>query len=266
MRRESLLILSSRSKGMLSLLTVFCLLLVPLQCFVRADDIGSIDCTFTDANGKFYDLSDLARSDDDYSIQTDSTPSLMVWFNLCRKMVTQPGWYGATESSDGAFNSIGIQQQLSNLPAFDEEGATFKMTDGISCSGSPYNGKTYGLVYARCDSSASVPVLSSVKIIGNCGFSVEMTSASACPTTKSGKGWVFIMVFFLVAGVYFIGGAVYRVHWKQKELSKACPHRKFWRKLPGLVLDGCKYSAKNCVCLCGVHIELGNSESEPLTA
>jgi len=45
---------------------------------------------------------------------------------------------------------------------------------------------------------------------------------------------------------------------RKKPLAKAIPHRKFWGSLPGLVADGCKFTARKVLSPCGVTV--GNSE------
>ncbi|EPZ33317.1 hypothetical protein ROZALSC1DRAFT_29586 [Rozella allomycis CSF55] len=60
-------------------------------------------------------------------------------------------------------------------------------------------------------------------------------------------GDIFLIIFFVIAGVYFLGGALIR---KQNGYSgiEIIPHFQFWSKVPSLMKDGVNFLAER---LCG---------------
>jgi len=86
-----------------------------------------------------------------------------------------------------------------------------------------------------------------------CYFVGVMKSKYACPSRNTGKsglsgGSVFVIMFFVVGAMYFGGGIAYKYKRKGTTGIESIPNIDFWRTLPGLVKDGCRYSwQKACV-------------------
>lgn len=78
-------------------------------------------------------------------------------------------------------------------------------------------------------------------------FTVQVTSKKACGTASGDDGglsggWAFIIFLICVTAVYVIAGCLFK-HYKQGTQGlESCPNVDFWRDLPALVKDGCKYS------------------------
>eukprot|EP01102_Stenamoeba_stenopodia_P018894 TRINITY_DN7009_c0_g4_i1.p1 TRINITY_DN7009_c0_g4~~TRINITY_DN7009_c0_g4_i1.p1 ORF type:complete len:249 (-),score=29.29 TRINITY_DN7009_c0_g4_i1:74-820(-) len=219
-----------------------------------------IDCKYTDAIGRKYDFSPLANNTGDYAIRSGaSEPAVIVEFNLCRTMVAHPQFYGAVDS-DGKPSSLGDKEAISDLPN-GAEGGLFNITDGIVCRGSA-SGKTSASILVICDPTAETPRLDEPVTVGGCAFQVSVYSKHGCATGS--LAWLFPTIFLSVLALYFVVGAVYRTQFKKKEFSKAIPHRKFWGALPGLVADGCKFSARKVLSPCGVTIGEGEETEKIL--
>ena len=56
------------------------------------------------------------------------------------------------------------------------------------------------------------------------------------------SGGVFVLVFFLVSGLYVIGFAAYNYKVKGLRGREMAPHPQFWGAIPGLVKDGCIFT------------------------
>jgi len=92
-------------------------------------------------------------------------------------------------------------------------------------------------------------------------FVVEQDSASGCEYTITfppiedgcpgsgrgvGWGWYFIILFLLGMGLYFGVGIFFRVKKLGYSGREAIPHLEFWESLPGLVIDGIKFTIEQC--------------------
>ncbi|MES1916707.1 MAG: hypothetical protein MHM6MM_008504 [Cercozoa sp. M6MM] len=55
-------------------------------------------------------------------------------------------------------------------------------------------------------------------------------------------GWVFILILFISTLVYCLAGAAYKAKRHGARGVEAVPNIDFWRDLPGLVKDGCKFT------------------------
>ena len=108
-------------------------------------------------------------------------------------------------------------------------------------------------------STADGSAMRSVDIIYNCGktanpaavdqtphYQISFQGKGACGevwTKPLSLGWILIITFFVALLVYIVSGCVYNVKvGKQKVAVAALPQYRYWKQLPGLVKDGCKYS------------------------
>lgn len=92
-------------------------------------------------------------------------------------------------------------------------------------------------------------------------FVVEQDSASGCEYTitfpaiedgcpgsghGSNWGWYFIFFFLMTLALYFGVGIFFRMKKLGYTGRDAIPHIEFWESLPGLVVDGIKFTIEQC--------------------
>ena len=76
------------------------------------------------------------------------------------------------------------------------------------------------------------------------GARAEGGGLSAAPRARSGKGWSFIFMVILIAGLYLGIGIGYNYKKMGLRGVEAVPNISFWRQVPGLVKDGVTFSAE----------------------
>jgi len=101
----------------------------------------------------------------------------------------------------------------------------------------------------KCDHNNEA--VQSVSQPDSCVFDIIMSSPHACPTTTKktspveglSGGSIFLIIFFVVAVVYFVGGAFFRYKFQEVEVGvNLVPNLGFWSEIPGLVKDGCVFT------------------------
>lgn len=98
-----------------------------------------------------------------------------------------------------------------------------------------------------------------------CIFVAEFYTKHACGGGGSGSGvggWVFNGIVLIGLFLYFAIGFGYNFKAKDLRGKEAIPNHEFWSGLPGLVIDGCKYTwhlIKKLFSLCGVCKEEGET-------
>ena len=107
-----------------------------------------------------------------------------------------------------------------------------------------------------CDPSASplVPFFGGPSSGNVCIINVSARTAAVCSGTLT-AGWVMTIIVLSTGLVYLLGGLVYQIKVNNAEGWDRLPHASFWRELPGLVGDGCRYSlylAHSALASCGV--------------
>eukprot|EP00300_Choanocystis_sp_HF-7_P030233 c39017_g1_i1.p1 GENE.c39017_g1_i1~~c39017_g1_i1.p1 ORF type:complete len:305 (+),score=65.44 c39017_g1_i1:32-916(+) len=77
-----------------------------------------------------------------------------------------------------------------------------------------------------------------------CQYTIQFPAIQdGCPASGSGDwGWLVIGVFIAVVVVYFGVGVAFRVKKLGHSGKDAIPHLEFWESVPGLVLDGVRFS------------------------
>ena len=84
-----------------------------------------------------------------------------------------------------------------------------------------------------------------------CGGSGGGGGSSGGKSGLSG-GWIFVIILVVVTFVYCVGGAAFMHYRRGASGTEMVPNLAFWKDLPGLVVDGCKYSwAKVRACVGG---------------
>ncbi|KAL6079644.1 Autophagy-related protein 27 [Balamuthia mandrillaris] len=147
----------------------------------------------------------------------------------------------------GLFLGLGkrgsAQWQSENNPT--GTGFTIHLTDGDG-------GRTSTIKFV-CNRDA--PPSFRCDLIEDADHRFTFTSKYGCPTNerssggdeKSGGlagGWIFIICLVCVTVVYLVGGVLWQKYKKEESGWELIPNLQFWKALPGLVWDGCKYTGR----------------------
>jgi len=89
------------------------------------------------------------------------------------------------------------------------------------------------------------------------GATKDYTITIVAPSSGGGVGGVsgggvFLILLTVVGVLYVVGGCVFmRTRRGTTGLKESCPNNQFWFALPGLVMDGMRYTKVKCLGLCG---------------
>ena len=162
---------------------------------------------------------------------------------------------------EGTYYSLGDNANAVwalNSPSNLTQGATLTVTGGHDSWDECSNGasSTVNVICGTGDDS-----LQAVNENVNCKWSFTLNSAYVCTLTASsggssaGKGLsggsIFLILFFVGAFVYLVGGILFNKYKRGLSGSELIPNIGFWRDLPGLVKDGCVFSFNKVRALCG---------------
>jgi len=88
--------------------------------------------------------------------------------------------------------------------------------------------------------------------INTCTFTIALNTQYGClggsPSGGGGSGMggglIFVIIFVSIIPVYVLVGCLFKWRTKATRLGsmESCPHGEFWKDLPALVKDGCKYT------------------------
>lgn len=113
-----------------------------------------------------------------------------------------------------------------------------------SCYGSSAAQSTINAICGTGDNSITVD---SANV--NCVWTFTFNSADLCSVgggsgAKGGLsgGWIFIIILVVVTFVYCAGGVAFMRYRRGAVGMEMVPNIGFWRELPGLVKDGCRFS------------------------
>jgi len=112
-----------------------------------------------------------------------------------------------------------------------------------------------------CDQNEGIGGNYTVTEDGVCQYSVFLPTSLGCPTivppplppinppkNSLSGGSIFLIVFFVLAVAYVFAGCVYNRAVIGKVGMEACPQFAFWRTVPTLVGDGCRYTWSVITC------------------
>jgi hypothetical protein len=114
--------------------------------------------------------------------------------------------------------------------------------------------------------------------VGNvCQYTLSLPNNAGCPGGGSppdnggggggggiSAGSVFLILFFVGGGVYVIAGCIYKRQKMGATGVESCPNVDFWREIPGLVKDGCKFTWQKLRALCSGGATSGGESYDPL--
>jgi len=210
-------------------------------------------CTFTDPSGNSYDFSPLQNVQTSASIQNGTytfyvTPCANTPQN---KLITPPCASSSTPAiqiENGqctAYLASLSTQQFS----YDNGTVVIAYTGGQDC-GSGINRQAK--IRFQCDLTTESnlwQVLSDFP--SKCMYEFDWKTKYACPTGSSGLSggaWFLIFVFAIILPVYLLGGFIYNIQVKKVAPGRdAIPNIEFWRDLPNLLKDGCKFTFGRCL-------------------
>lgn len=210
---------------------------------------GHPACEYTSSEGIVYDVSALEVSNggDDYKVmKSDSTGTF--YYNICGPIQQAHGKCVGSLSmamlDEGMF-CANIADET-NFPewALLESG---NPQAGISATwtGSPCSTGYYTTTLQfKCDmSKESGQAISAVSGLKDCNYILEIPSKYGCPISSGlSGGFIFIIIFFSVCFVYFVGGIIYNKKIKGADGKELIPNFDKWELLPGLVKDGCMFT------------------------
>lgn len=222
---------------MMLLFVLACLLPVGAANGVHSRE-SEEECTITHpTTGEFYDLRGLARHpDEEHAVDwhangydyTGGNFSL----NICAPLITKTSRLSTTKNISAVYTneeermySIG---ETSTELRFRGKKLILEYHGGSACPGDSQYHKS-SLILFTCD--PSMIGTASVGFIGeldDCSYFFEYKTSRACATTRDvasalSPGYVFLIIFLVAFGVYFIGGCMY---------SRTVLHQRGWRQIP----------------------------------
>jgi len=211
------------------------------------------NCTLHTVSGKYFDLNPLTRTDKGYSFQTSGET---VYVNLCANTVGECGTPACVD--DGWIYSLGslANFNISQDPISSNILVTYIKGDYCYPTGSY---KT--ILDISCSrNSSEITHITNVDTSSSCTYKISMVSPYACPIGGGGAmdgGWIFIIIVLCLAVVYIIGGIIVMHKVYHQPLADSFPHAEFWKAIPGLVLDGLKFTYAKISGLFGHHTSQG---------
>jgi len=129
-------------------------------------------------------------------------------------------------------------------------GVMYTMLNGDTCWIAGRQQVRTVLSVFRCSADPPTDTFSITEDQTTCTFTITLKTSVACPggvtpTTPGGGmsgGSIFLILLFSCIPVYIGVGFLYGMKMKQLAGIEAFPHIAFWRDLPGLVKDGCRYT------------------------
>ena len=99
-------------------------------------------------------------------------------------------------------------------------------------------------VFSCDDDVDTVSIIGAVQNHTNdCRYTLNFATKFACASGGTSGGWVFLIILFVLAAVYVIGGMIY-VYITQKRLG--FPNPEFWSYFADLVRDGFLFCGHGC--------------------
>lgn len=109
----------------------------------------------------------------------------------------------------------------------------------------------------KCQDKADAALAFSTSSNDPCQYSLVYGTPYACPGAGGGGGggsssdssglsggWVFIIILLVGAFVYILGGCIYKAKQLGAVGMERMPNIEFWREVPGLVKDGCRFTSR----------------------
>jgi hypothetical protein len=226
----------------------------------------SQNCSWKDPNsGNQYNLSRLVLEEGFYQAED----SLYTWeLNVCHTVPTlqcQEDLGTLCQYDGGTFVSAwatwGRDDQVAAYPTWslaDPEnpagGVQLNFTNGVpSCY---YQGRKYdraSVIKFVCRPGQGTTTNFSILQLDPCTYEVTFESEHACPLgmedlpAKSlSAGSILLIAVAIFIPVYILVGCIYKTKRHDTKGTDSCPNVEFWRDLPALVRDGCRFTFRGC--------------------
>ncbi|ORX77463.1 mannose 6-phosphate receptor domain-containing protein [Basidiobolus meristosporus CBS 931.73] len=211
------------------------------------------ECTYYDPDTKnFYDLRPLIReSGEDWTMKPRSGGEAKL--NVCHEILDSktglkfPQGVGSFYRADVKGYSIG---KANTKPFVKEQNLMLKYVDGDECPGSQKTRTS--MIFFECDNS--VKGQGEPEFLAehdNCVYMFRWKTPAACPVVqqsgkKLGGGAIFAIIMSVLAGVYLIGGIIYkRVVLGQRGLNQL-PNAEYWRAIGNFVKNLFRMAFPSC--------------------
>jgi len=163
------------------------------------------------------------------------------------------------EDQDYSLGTHASSQWKLNSSSDFSEGATVTITggeDGWMCDNA---GATVNVICGdgsdklHVDAEGNTENCNGWRLTLNSKYICTLTPGSSGSGAKAGLsgGSIFLILFFVTAFVYFVGGVLFNKYRRGLSGVEMVPNIGFWRDLPGLVRDGCVFSWNKVRALCG---------------
>jgi len=112
-------------------------------------------------------------------------------------------------------------------------------------------------IYVLCDKSQKEGIVANVTESAACEFTIYIKSAYGCPGGGGGGGsfwgfgvgWIIIIIVIVLFILYLVAGIIFMYWRKEARGIDVIPNLEFWKDLPFLIWDGCKFFYRFCAVL-----------------
>jgi len=199
-----------------------------------------------DKSGWVYNLSPLTKPVGGTDWKTSSAyPDSSIVLNICAPVRTLSPFCdsntGMCEVPNSNFGSgLNIGSYATTFTVVSEGQLQMNFPGNTGCSGT---------ITFVCDELVGdgTPVFEQMS--GSCTYSLKWTTTHACSQKPGGSGGLSIgsilcIIFFVSFFVYIAAGMVYKNKKFGATGTDMVPNIEFWRELPGLFKDGCRFVAQ----------------------
>lgn len=196
------------------------------------------ECTITDPEtGNYFDLRPLIRNEgEDWSFKDTKIKDRTYYFNVCRKVLREQksisntdvvGGYYEEDNDAGYATGVSIGAWTSKPEVRGGKKLVLDYNDGSACPKTLYQRSL--LISFICDNSLykKEGEIVFVDNQNDCTYTVEWTTAYACPVNKPSSHFTFFGVFATIIAVavvvYIVGGVIY---------NRVVQNETGWRQIP----------------------------------
>jgi len=240
-----------------------CCLFCVFVCHVHAADPLSCTpdatgCLYTCDGGYTFDLTSFAAQNapSGYVTVDDAKKEHTYYFSVCKPLSTLScnneanmaviqAWGDPT--SQGVFPSYACE----NCGTWASQ-ACLLLDSVLTCTYTGGDGQRSVQILYSCGTSTDMTAVDSDA--SPPAYVIAVTSPDSCAVSPApgavskglSGGGLFLILFSVAVLLYGGGGTWYNIKYREKPQSmEAFPHIEYWRELPGLVKDGCKFSWKH---------------------
>jgi len=225
-------------------------LLALLGIFVLFFTLANADVCSMELEGTTYDLTSANKDGQDYVAYDVPKPSKKpntYYFQPCQNTiqscVNNPASPVCQNDTNGNFHSCGLlaSQNITGINSTIVNAMGQNITANttiVTIYTGGQNGRASAILMI-CDETTTGAVKGQVIQIGASTYYIPFHTQYACGGSSGGKGGVvFIIIFFTLLGVYFIGGALFMKFARGASGKEIIPNVEFWADLPSLIKDG----------------------------